>query len=409
MTPRYYENCRRLGGNEMQRYKRWIFLGYFILSIISITACGQEKNHDSASNFIQNKTNESEIDDISKNQEISHLSINITNNMVIDADIENKLITQSMIYQTSYREFDVDKVKQLLLADKNKLNISKNGKSTIIESSNGELLIIGEGGITYTSSESIWDLQNFILQAYYSELDYGIPHGQELKEIEQESIVQNVEKNLKNICGLTEGEDFSLKSAVKIDRDAIIKKQEQLKEKLKDAGTYQDVVDAGFFYELEKDWNPKKCYYLSFVMKKNDIPLASSNEPSIRKRDENAITELTDLEVIVNENGIQLLYITGIFDLKEISEEKIMSVQESAALLQQKYDLQIITEPHVVNKIWLEYLFVNDPSTLDSSQGTLEPYWCFQIKGTEEYEGIEDVFFKGERFHAVRGEDFVYE
>ncbi|RDY33218.1 hypothetical protein CG710_001460 [Lachnotalea glycerini] len=405
-----------LGGNKLKRYKQWMLAGYLIVSVISFTACGTQEQ-DSSSNSVQNGTmandnaniNESERTNTSESQKPNHLSMNVTDHMVIDADIENETVEQSMIYQTSPKEFDLDKVKQLFFTDNGELNISKNGQSTIIESTNGALLMMGDGGLTYTISENIWDLEKYIKQAYYSELDYGTPHEQELNAVEQESIVQNVEKNLNEICGLEEGEELSLKAGVSVDTDTILKMQEQQKEYLENEGAYQGEVECGLFNELGKDWEANECYYLSFIIKKNGIPLTNSNEPSISKRDENAITEKTNLEVIVDENGIQLLYITGIFDLKETSEAKIMSVQDAASLLKKKYNLEIITGDCVVDKIWLEYLFVQDSSTQEADEGTLEPYWCFQIKEIEEYEGVEDISYEGERFHAVTGEDFEYE
>jgi hypothetical protein len=335
--------------------------------------------------------------------------MDVTDNMVIDADIENENVSQSMLYQTSSKEFDTDKVKQLFFSENEELNVSKNGETTIIESNNGAQLMFGASDITYTSSENMWDLQNFIVQALYSELDYGTSHEQEVEAIEQEPIVQNVEKNLKEICGLGEDEELSLKAGVNVDTDTILKKQEQQKEELENEGAYQSAVECGLFNELDKDWHPNKCYYLSFIIKKNSIPLTNSNEPSISKRDENAVTQKTNLEVIVDENGIQLLYITGVFDLKETSEAKIMSVQDAASLLKQKYELEIITGDCVVDKIWLEYLFVNDASTKEPDEGTLEPYWCFQIKVTDEDEYGEDISYEGERFNAVTGDDFAYE
>jgi hypothetical protein len=405
-----------LGGSKMKRYRQWMLAGYFIVSIISFTACGIKK-HDSSSNSVHNETtesdnaqiNESERIDTSENQKTSHLSMDITDNMVIDADIENENVSQSMIYQTSSKEFDVNKVKLLFFPDNEELNISKNGDTSIIESNDGAQLFIGTIDITYSRSENVWDLQNFISQSYYSELDYGTSHEQDLEGIEQEPIVQNVEKNLKDICELGEGEELSLKAGVHVDTDIILKRQEQRKEELETEGSYQRALEYGLFNELDQDWNPKKCYYLCFSVKKNGIPLTSSNEPSINKRDEYAITRSTYLDVIVDENGIQLFKIAGIFDLKETSEAKIMSVQDAASLLKKKYDLEIITDDCVVNKIWLEYLFVNDSSTQEFDEGTLEPYWCFQIKETEELEEGEDISYKAERFNAVTGEDFIYE
>lgn len=398
----------------MKRYKQWLLAGYFIVSIISFTACGTKKQ-DSSSNSTHNDTEESynakinERNDTSEDQETNHLSMDVTDNMIIDADVENENVSQSMIYQTASKEFDVNKVKQLFFPENAEVNVSKNGETTGIVSNDGARLIIRASDITYSRSDNVWDLEAFIMQAHYSELDYGTPHEQELEAIEQEPIVQNVEKNLNEICELGEGEELSLKAGVKVDTDTILKIQEQQKEELENKGVYQSEIESGFLNELDKDWEANECYYLSFILKKNSIPLTNSNEPSISYTSENTFTQETDLEVIVDANGIQLLYITGIFDLKETSKAKILSVQDAALLLKKKYNLEIITGDRVVDKIWLEYLFVSDASTEELDEGTLEPYWCFQIKVTDEDEDGEDVSYIGDRFNAVTGDDFEYE
>lgn len=188
-----------------------------------------------------------------------------------------------------------------------------------------------------------------------------------------------------------------------------IKSKEQQIEELKREGAYQSEVECGLFNELDKDWEANECYYLSFAINKNSIPLTNSNEPDLIMRDENSVRETTDLEVIVDADGFQFLYVTGVFDLKETSAANIMSVQDAASLLKEKYDLQIITGDCVVDKIWLEYYFVNDASSEEEYKGTLEPYWCFQIKDTEEDEEGEDISYIGERFNAVTGADYEYE
>ncbi|OYO84958.1 hypothetical protein CG709_14570, partial [Lachnotalea glycerini] len=167
-------------------YKQWMLAGYLIVSVISFTACGTQEQ-DSSSNSVQNGTmandnaniNESERTNTSESQKPNHLSMNVTDHMVIDADIENETVGQSMIYQTLPKEFDLDKVKQLFFSDNGELNISKNGQSTIIESTNGALLMMGDGGLTYTISENIWEEEKERKQTNNPEADNGTPHEQE--------------------------------------------------------------------------------------------------------------------------------------------------------------------------------------------------------------------------------------
>lgn len=393
----------------MKGNRQLLLVVYFIVMMFSFTSCKQEASSNEPYYFvlketIKNDDIKNDIKNSSQNLQSNHISVDVVKNMVIDADMENNSLSQTTLYQTTSKKFDVEKLKKLFL-DQKELEISQNEDSTILESENGALLIVRDGSVSYTSRENMWNLHDYIFQAYYQELDYGISHEKELKEIKKAQIVQDTQELLKDICNLKEDEEITLKSGVLINKDTILKKQDQNKNKKENA--YEDSVAVDFFNELDKDWNPKECYYLSFVFKKDKIPLISSNEPPISKNNGNVKTELTNIEVIVDETGIQLLYVTGIFDLKEVSTTKIMSVQEAVSFLQQKYEHKTITDPCVINNIWLEYISVNNSSKEDNGAETLEPYWCFQIKETTKYQDGENISYSADRFHAVTGEDVM--
>lgn len=201
----------------------------------------------------------------------------------------------------------------------------------------------------------------------------------------QEATVKNAVDRLNQIYPLENEEEFSLQQGIKINMEDIIQKQKE--------------VGDSDMKTMTQDLLGSDAYYLTFTVEKQGIPLVSQTEPDFVSLGENFNTQTTDITIIVDENGIQLLDIDGAYELTEGKNESIIAAQEASAYVAKEYEEQISEDIITFDKVWLEYVFVSGNSLTDFEQGTLQPYWIF-------VDSKENV---AERINAVTGENFKYE
>ena len=114
------------------------------------------------------------------------------------------------------------------------------------------------------------------------------------------------------------------------------------------------------------------------------------------------------VEIIITSEGIQYFKMNmPLIFIAQYEKAKLITVDEALDKLKEKYDLVILTEEYVIDKIWMEYLPIIDPTdkTVDATI-YLTPYWCFKIQHANE----EDIpnKYKVERINAWTGGDLAY-
>ena len=383
--------------------KKRIFACTVAIGLLSFTACGNSKqtNRNIIESTIPTVTDEivqAEQDEKTETQN-THLNMDIVNNVVVNADIENNAISQCPLYKTLAKEFSKDKAEEILLENDNITNEENNEHTgnVILTTENGAQLMLGPGMINYTSNNTMWDMYGLIQSTYESEFSSKTKMKDEIDTSACHEIENNVRKKLEIIYDVESDESLQLISCISVDINSLTENQnnnEALEEDIKSGHSNAIKSQNG------------DLYYFNYTIERNGILYLSCNEPQIEKQDDNAITQKTSIQVIVNNGKIDFLYITGAFAVEKISDEDIMTAESGKKFLENKYGTIIVTENYLVDRVWLEYIFVHNPKSNDLYEGTLEPYWCYQVKATDS-EG--NFYYKADRMNAINGEDFEYE
>lgn len=92
------------------RKKAGIVGSCLIIIIIGLVTCGVQKNNGTTIDKVQNQQS-------AGNEKIEHLSMEIVENVEIDADIENSEVEKCIVYKTTGKEFDIDRIKKVLCND----------------------------------------------------------------------------------------------------------------------------------------------------------------------------------------------------------------------------------------------------------------------------------------------------
>lgn len=363
--------------------KRLFIAGSCIMmSVMGLTACGQQENNSTAE---EKQVVESEKTTIETKMEGSHMTGEVTDNIKIDAEVRGQEITSCETYDTVGKKFDKSTMEAIFWKDTSKLKSEddKEENSYWIEDSAGGALYADLGNMYYERNDSVNDLLILVGYCYGNEMDETSEEAE--TGILQTSTVQNAIQKLNQIYQLGAGEELAFRQGTKINMEDIIKKQKD--------------NNISEMKTMTPDMLGKDAYYLVFAVEKQGIPLASQTEPDMLSVSENLNTETTGITMIVDENGIQLLSIQGVYELNKRTDEVLITAQEAARYVAKEYENQISEDCITFDKVWLEYVFSSGTSLTEFSSGTLQPYWIF----------VDSTGNMAERINAVTGENFKYE
>lgn len=371
------------GGLKNLRKKAGIVGSCLIIIIIGLVTCGVQKNNGTTIDKVQNQQS-------AGNEKIEHLSMEIVENVEIDADIENSEVEKCIVYKTTGKEFDIDRIKKVLCNDITDLTeeVDEKKASVEIEDTEGGNLCASPDRLDYEAKDGMADLMILVKYCYWDKIDKT--DAAQAQEFLEEATVKNAVEKLNEIYSLEDEQEFYLQKAVKISMTDIIKKRKKMT---------GDIVTEAETREFTKDFLTKDAYFLSFTVKNKGIPMASNREPELQTGKESSDIQITNVEVIADKKGLEYLSIQGAFELEEDREENIITAQEAVQYIKSKYDNQVIEEKRTFDKIWLEYIFVSETSIEDYKKGTLEPYWIF----------VDSKNDAAERINAITGDNFGYE
>lgn len=354
--------------------------------IVGLVACGIQKKGNDGVTSGQLQNERSAINDGGSKE---HLSVKIAENVQINADIENNQLKNCVVYKTIGKEFDIDTMKEIFWNDMSDLTQEEDKEkgSFQIKDSEGGSLYAKAGSLDYEAKEGMADLSILVKYCFWNKLN-SMDAGK-LEALSNEAIVNKAVAQLNQIYILGNEEKFCLQKGVKISMTDVIKKHKEMTENLE---TKWETL------ELTKKYLGKEAYYLSFTVEKRGIPMASGNEPGFMLTEGNSNVQTTNVEIIVDEGGIEYLSIRGAFVLEENKEENIITLQEAVQYIKSGYDNQVIEESRTFDNVWLEYAFISAASHEDFNKGTLEPYWVF-------VDSENDI---AERINAITGDNFRY-
>lgn len=174
---------------------------------------------------------------------------------------------------------------------------------------------------------------------------------------------------------------------------------------LKNSG-YKDSPKTKILKDLsEKD----DVYYLQFRFMKEGLPVYSTlEEPNISMRQQDAFSPFPMVaKIAITAQGVQYLDVQQALSLngKPSAPTPVLSLDEALECLKKSQADIILTQPHIVKKIWMEYISIQNADTkFENASYTLTPYWCFQI----DVVSGNDTSVQAERYNALTGKDLAY-
>lgn len=354
---------------------------------MGVVACGVQELRNNGAALGQLQDEQSAMDG---GKAEDHLSMRIGDNVEINADIENNQVKTCIVYKTTGKEFDIDTVKEIFWNDMPDLLQEEDEQKGSFQITNAEggSLYAEPGRLEYQEKEGMVDLLMLVKYCFWNKINNM--DAKKIEALSNQTTVKNAVAQLSQVYILEDEEEFCLQKGVKITMTDVIKKQKEMTENL---------ITQSETQKLTKRYLGKDAYYLSFIVEKQGIPMASDNEPGFLTAEGNPNVQATNVEIIVDENGIQYLSIQGAFVLEENKEENIITAQEAVQYIKNGYDDQIIEESRTFDNVWLEYAFVSTTSFEDYHKGTLEPYWVF-------VDSENDI---AERINAITGDNFRFQ
>lgn len=331
-----------------------------------------------------------------------YLNKELTEGMTVNSKVSVPNFNECTIYRTEGKKANLDVAKRLFWMDSDNISYEYNEDSAIesLSSEDGKELTNGNNLFSYYSSESTWAFYSLV-QNCYGGNPWTKPHitmsEDEKASFENHPMIKNAVKQVEELYTLSDKLSFTIEQCYEIKPEKLL----TMLEKLKGTGELTD-MKTGDEYEFSGDeW--EEAYYLYLGLNLDGIPCASGNEPSFQCSNPDAVTVSSYVEVIVTSNGIEYLNARGIFDIVADSSSELLSVESAMEHITKKYSDEILSEERTINDIWLEYVFVHDPSDFYGVVGEFVPHWCFQNVQ------MRDVnIYEADRISAVTGDDFEY-
>ena len=143
--------------------------------------------------------------------------------------------------------------------------------------------------------------------------------------------------------------------------------------------------------------------YLQFNFAYDGIPLLGFEEPAAVSYVNSIATRNANATIMFNADGIQTCTVSYPCTIVQASDpQPILDLEEAIALLQDKYDLQIIRVPLDFTNIWMEYIPIKQDEEV-----ALTPYWCF-LKIDKNALDFPNYFGDADRFNSITGKDLAY-
>lgn len=143
--------------------------------------------------------------------------------------------------------------------------------------------------------------------------------------------------------------------------------------------------------------------YLQFNFAYDGIPLLGFEEPAAVSYVNSIATRNANATIMFNADGIQTCTVSYPCTIMQASDpQPILDLEEAIALLQDKYDLQIIRVPLDFTNIWMEYIPIKQDEEV-----ALTPYWCF-LKIDKNALDFPNYFGDADRFNSITGKDLAY-
>lgn len=321
--------------------------------------------------------------------DVAHIKQKISENIKIDADATGTSITKAPVYDATLKKFDSKKVLEAF-SDK---NFQQEDENTWIDAKKKTLSIREES--VYYGGEEASSLQNLIYLTY---------QGSKYEQAESNKSIDSAKETIAKICDLKKDEALQVASIRKLDAERILKLQKELV----DEGEWEFGSGKLDDVEVTADMIGTDAYMVSFRILKNQIPIGNTTDSWAYRQVDTAYCPRNVMYAIVNTDGIQMLELSDLFELKEKETVPLIQVDQATAQVEKKFKDQLDLPPLTFYRIFLKYDFIQNTEGDDYYAGTLQPYWQYEFAADENEEGYEGGTGAVE-INAQTGEDYCYE
>jgi hypothetical protein len=383
------------------KMKRKFLLLMCTVFLLGTAAChstetaSQEDSTTTTNSSLSSTTTSSSNDE----SQIQHVKKELDTNLLVDADVilpaKNAYSTYTMVNQS----FTSEELSQLFLNPEDKVQILPNTNGTDalnMESSNGSTIVANGAGIYYKKSDRDSTIDT-ILNEYYTKHKNDISENKDLSFLDRADAIKQGADFLRSLHLSCEPADEP--TVVALTADELSAFQSEL---LKD-DNYRNFPKT----EVIENWTEQDdVYQLRFTFEKDGIPVyGSAQEPNIVMHYDDPYSPLgMYARMTITSEGISYLNVMSAYSLsgQPSDPQTIISVDDALNALKKSYSDVILSKPHTVKKIFLEYIPKQDPdTTYKNARYSLIPYWCLEIDDG-------DILLTAERFNALTGEDLAY-
>lgn len=329
-----------------------------------------------------------DIDDLSE-QYSSEIRIDENSSIKVDAEVIVPQNPHLGVYSASFMDYDIEKVKSILLKD-----TDSEPETTTIK--NGDIIYtwIGETERLSIDKTSIWfesDLSDFILNVFLPPTRKGKTNADLFSECDldfcsRSEAIENVVYALSNMG---------------IDVDPI---PEIYSFTQSDLQSVKDLYEKDTsFYPFDTSLYPKavdktdECYYMTFNAQYNNTPLY--NELLIYKTINDFALGNPEINVIYSSEGIRYLYVMDYRREVRLTDSvtKVISAEEAAQKALNKYNEVVTTSEVNFDTIKLMYVYTPINSGghgSDQSTVKMSPAWVCSgtiVKTEKSKTGGDDV------------------
>lgn len=320
----------------------------------------------------------------------------IMDNFYIDSEFRNEYETLCT-YNTLQKEFDLEKVEDLLWPEKGEtqayMETYDGGAISLIW--NGETVGLNKGTMRYFKDDRALAIKEILEFAKIENL-------LERKESGSHSQEEAIEKANKFLEELQLGTEFRLQEIYEINSQELSNLQEILKQN----PDYQYFYDIGKLTEIQFD-ESDTVYCLNYHFYLDNIPVYSSDVPGIEMMggiDAPPVADAMEATFIISQNSFYYITLTGVVEneLNMSEQSNVISDNEIKEALIRIYGDVILTDTYTVTEIEMEYIPVRSAIELEKIE--FVPVWrCEYHVGEAVWEGYE-VFEHAVRIHALTGE-----
>lgn len=373
---------------------------YICMIMILIFASGcSEKNREESEKEMgsgQNNLEESTVN--TEGLQVIDIHEKIMDNLLIEAKV-NVYGKKYKSYQTSYKNFDVEKMTTLFMPDakEDELQIDRSEDGSMITHQE-ETININPGILRYSKDKEIIFISELFSLAEFS-------NRLESRELKFMSSRQAADKAAALIEQLGLG---TITGEAKISGFT--------KEDLTDIQKYFMEYDEDFRVQCETGklqsrdhfQDEDEMYRIKYVFEQDGLPVFGFEDPPMQMMggiDAPLLATPMEATVYISSSGVRRIELYGAVDgnMKVSEDKEIILLDDVKKALIKKYEDVILTQEMKVTDIWLEYVPVIDIE--EDNAVDLIPVWCCEsyIDHSNEEEGFSALRY-ADRFHAFTGE-----